>query len=272
MQSYQYYVDNHPYWIILCIVIIFTFLTIVFYYTRDKYEPEPISRIVVAFIYGIISVIPAIVISVLVSSLIPSNTVLFSILIAPVIEEFCKGYFVVLLSKDNTFDGPLDGFVYGAMVGSGFAAVENILYGISAVLQYTNNSGVELTFIRSMTLIIGHPFYTGIMGAGVGAYKVGLQRSPYNEIWVSMMFHAFWNGVASLSTTGTFFLGLLVVIIASIYKMRVELRKAIALDKVAFEQGYYTKKKEYYEQLERMRQESMWGHYPPFMNNEDKPF
>ena len=48
---------------ILGIVILFTIITIWFYYTRDKYEPEPFSRILVAYLYGMLSVIPALIIS-----------------------------------------------------------------------------------------------------------------------------------------------------------------------------------------------------------------
>ncbi|MHA2275200.1 MAG: PrsW family glutamic-type intramembrane protease, partial [Candidatus Kariarchaeaceae archaeon] len=114
---------NGPYgWTaILLIVVISTGLTVLFYYTRDKYEPEPYSRILVAYAYGMISVVPAIFISLVAIDFLILSPIISAVILAPIIEEFAKGYFVVRLSKDKSFDGPLDGIIYGAMVGAGFA-------------------------------------------------------------------------------------------------------------------------------------------------------
>ena len=233
---------------IFLIVLFFTFLTILFYYTRDKYEPEPVSRIFIAYVYGIISVIPALIISLISIDLFIASPILSAIIIAPIIEEFAKGFFVVQLSKDETFDGPLDGLIYGAMVGSGFATVENLLYGFTATL-INIDAGVQLAFYRSLPQIVGHPLYTGIMGAGVGAYKVGLNMNQYNLVWQSIVLHGMWNGAASISDPTSFFAGLAIVIIISIIRLRDELMKAMELDRKAFERGYYEQKKIYLEYM-----------------------
>lgn len=258
---------------IFVIIIIFTLITMWFYYTKDKYEPEPINRIIVAYFYGMLSVIPALIISLIAVSLVSVNMLLTAVILAPIIEEFTKGFFVVHLSKHDSFDGPLDGIIYGSMVGAGFATIENILYGFFTSADLSIIEGVEITFYRSFAQIIGHPLYTGIMGAGVGAYKVGLQKNQYSLIWQSIVLHGMWNGAASLVQPVTFFGGLMIVAIISAIRLRNELTYAIDLDRKAFERGYYEQKTRYLKymkaQHERWYNESLQSPVNNFQNFEN---
>ncbi len=244
---------------ILVIIIIFTLITVWFYYTRDKYEPEPFSRIMVAYFHGMVSVIPALIISLIAISFVSLNMLLTAVILAPIIEEFTKGYFVVRLSKHDSFDGPLDGIIYGSMVGAGFATIENLLYGFSTSTLFSINEGVEITFYRSFAQIIGHPLYTGIMGAGVGAYKVGLQNNQYNRIWQSIVLHGMWNGAASLGQPNLFYIGLVIVGVISAIKLRNELTYALELDRKAFERGYYEQKRRYLEYMKNQYNQWYYG-------------
>ena len=49
---------------------------------------------------------------------------------APIVEEFAKGLgvFIIFVIARRAFDGPIDGIVYGGLVGAGFAFTENIQY------------------------------------------------------------------------------------------------------------------------------------------------
>jgi RsiW-degrading membrane proteinase PrsW (M82 family) len=262
--------DQSYSWIlILLIVIIFTFLTILFYYSRDKYEPEPMSKIFLAFGLGILSIIPALLLSLIVIFYVPQE-ILQAVFVAPIVEEFCKAWMVVYLSKNDNFDGPLDGLIYGAMVGSGFAFAENLLYGFT--ILYSPDGGVFLgltiTTFRSLTQVIGHPLYTGLFGVGVGEVKVGLASGKYQKIWRSIALHAMWNGAASLPNY-SFFGGIAFVIIISIIKLKTELTTAILLDRQAYESGYYEAKRLYLEEQQRrmtqpwLYQQQPWGQQPP---------
>ncbi len=260
MSLFSNWIDGSYVWVLIFIIVLFfTFLTILFYYTRDKYEPEPITRVFYAFLLGIFSVIPAMILSLIGLLIIPVNSILVAVLLAPVVEEFCKGWMVIYLSRNDDFDGPLDGLIYGAMVGSGFAAAENLVYGFYAL--YSSDGGIFLgltiTTFRSLTQIIGHPLYTGLMGAGVGQYKVGLTQNKYQQIWRSITLHAMWNGATYL---GNFFiLGIIGVIIVSIYILKNELSSAITLDRQAYERGYYEAKKKYLEYKQRqIMQQQQW--------------
>lgn len=82
-----------------------------------------------AFVFGALSVIPAIFIEFLFSgkSLIPSTLECF-LVVGPT-EELCKllaTWFAV--RKENSFDKPADGIVYAAATSLGFAFAENLYY------------------------------------------------------------------------------------------------------------------------------------------------
>ena len=190
--------------------------------------------------------IPALIFSLIGGLFVGFNTVLLSVIIAPVMEEIAKLLFVIYLAKSDDFDGPLDGLIYGAMVGAGFAAAENVLYGFA---QVHLSQGVTLTAFRSLTLIIGHPLYTGLAGVGVGEWKVGMARSKYDKIWRSMLFHGLWNLSASMSNIVLLFIGLVVVVVMNVIVLRRELRRTLAIDKSAYERGYYTQKNQSNEQF-----------------------
>ena len=82
---------------------------------------------------------------------------------------------LLFLIVPEEFDGALDGFVYGAMVGLGFTVVEDTMYFLMPVLS----SGVDQTgpvfdtfFIRVIGGgLYGHVLFAGLTGMGF-AYLV----------------------------------------------------------------------------------------------------
>lgn len=232
-------------WIIFFIIIIFTLITIVFYYRLDKFEPEPISRIIFAFFLGIVSIIPALIVELIVLyTLNTDNSFVMTVITAPIVEEFSKAFFLLYLSRNESFDGPLDGLIYGAMVGAGFSAGENLLYGINFSSVSGLGYGIFLTTVRSVAQIISHPLYTGLVGAGVGEVKVGLNRNNYSQIGRAILLHAMWNFSSELTLLG-FLLGLALVSSTSIIVLRNELKLALKIDKFMFDIGYYYRKSEF---------------------------
>jgi RsiW-degrading membrane proteinase PrsW (M82 family) len=105
----------------------------------DRYEKEPPLYLAYAFIWGAVpAIIAALVLQIAFSipvMLLFGDATLQSELVqaavgAPVSEEILKGMAVALiyLTQRQEFDGWVDGMVYGAMAGFGFAYVENIFY------------------------------------------------------------------------------------------------------------------------------------------------
>src|SRR5262245_14696006 len=138
----------------------------------DAKRPEPPrTRRLVVFL-GMLSVIPALVLEVVLSSLIgeqlePQLTYQGSsfqaFIVAAAVEEACKilvVYWVVWRRPE--FDERMDGIVYASRAGLGFALVENVMY----LLQQHSLEGQIVVWVeRALLAIPGHAMWTGMIGA-----------------------------------------------------------------------------------------------------------
>jgi protease PrsW len=144
-------------------------------YLLDLYEREPPSLVVAALLYGAVCATTlagaanggwAAVLARLTG---PDFAARWSAaLTAPWTEELVKGCGVVLiyLIASAELDDIMDGFVYGAMVGLGFAVVEDVLY---FVLPGGDAGGVlGGFFVRVIASgLYGHVLYSGLVGIGI---------------------------------------------------------------------------------------------------------
>ena len=153
-------------------------LAIIFYiYFSDKYDREPLKNLVISFLLGALSTVPAIILQTLLiprlDFYIPSRAIIynaiFSFLIVAPTEELSK--FVMLRRYSYTrpaFNEPFDGIIYSVMVSMGFATVENIGY----VFQHGYMTG----FVRMFLSVPAHAAFGVLMGYHVGLAKWTRQR------------------------------------------------------------------------------------------------
>ena len=91
-------------------------------------------------------------------------------LTAPIVEEALKGLgiVVIFLVVREEIDDAMDGFVYGAMVGLGFAVVEDVFYFMS-VFGGKPSGVLQGFFLRVVAGgLYSHVLYTGLVGMGIG--------------------------------------------------------------------------------------------------------
>ena len=157
---------------------------VVVVYLLDLYEREPLPLLAASFVWGAVAATTLSAIGnagwgLTVARL--SDPEFASrwtaALTAPFVEEILKGCGVVLIyliARDEV-DDVMDGFVYGAICGLGFAIVEDVFYFMSVfggrpggVLQ-----GFWLRVVASG--LYGHVLYTGLVGMAVG---VVVSRRP----------------------------------------------------------------------------------------------
>lgn len=141
----------------------------------DRYEKEPLGLILAAFLWG---ALPAILFSVIVEMIfdIPLSVLgggmaykgLSSGLIAPVTEEIFKAL-VLLLSWRfrREMDTPVDGILYGGLVGFGFATTENFFYFLDAYDTGGLESLLMLAFFRAVLFGLNHALFTACTGLGI---------------------------------------------------------------------------------------------------------
>jgi RsiW-degrading membrane proteinase PrsW (M82 family) len=184
----------------------------------DRLEPEPRETLVFAFGWGAgIAALFALIINtagleyVTQPALGASTGEYVSATFgAPVVEETLKGLVLVglLWRRRAEIDGPTDGVIYAAMVGLGFAMIENVGYYINALIT-PERGGIALlgyTFVlRGLLSPLLHPIFTAMTGLGL-AYGASKARGGYGAIvvgWLAaMLLHGIWNGLSVYGTAG----------------------------------------------------------------------
>lgn len=182
----------------------------------DRWEPEPRGLVVFAVAWGAIaSVGIALLVDLGVTLLVGrSDSVardLFSSVIqAPVVEEGAKalGLLLIFVTARRAIDGPVDGIVYGALVGAGFAFTENIQY---FAISYLDGGAGDLTatfFVRGILSPFAHAMFTAVTGfaLGLAARRGAAGGRAVGALGLGLLgaiaLHAFWNGSVML---GDFF-------------------------------------------------------------------
>jgi RsiW-degrading membrane proteinase PrsW (M82 family) len=175
----------------------------------DRYEIEPVRAVVACFAWGAVgAVLLSVIFGLILQAALVDQfgalvaTIASTVIGAPLIEETFKGIAVlaVLVVARDEFDSTLDGLVYGALVGVGFAMTENILYFGQTYLVGGFDDFGEMIIARAVLGGFGHPAYTAITGAAIGwargRYGRGFARFvvPILGWAVAVALHAAWNG------------------------------------------------------------------------------
>ncbi|HEV8088421.1 MAG TPA: PrsW family intramembrane metalloprotease [Actinomycetota bacterium] len=193
-------------WVLL--VIYATPLVVLIYYL-DLYEREPVSVAIAAFLWGAFAATALALDAggwdeVLANLTTPGFALRWGpSLTAPVIEEFLKGAGLVLLYlivRDEV-DDMMDGFVYGALCGLGFAVVEDVVY-FMAGFGGTPSGVLEGFYVRVVSSgLYGHVLYTGLVGMAIGLLVTRRDPTPMRDrvplaagiIALAVLGHALWN-------------------------------------------------------------------------------
>jgi protease PrsW len=146
-------------------------------YLLDLYEREPIPLAVASFLWGAVAATQlaglanagwGLVVARIGGPEFASRWT--AALTAPIVEEVLKGVGVVLivLIAREEVDDMMDGFVYGAVCGLGFAVVEDVFYFV-AVFGGTTAGVLQGFLVRVVASgFYGHVLYTGLVGMGIG--------------------------------------------------------------------------------------------------------
>ncbi len=214
----------------------------------DRKRPEPArTRRLVAF-FGMLSVIPAIILELIVTKTLgervqPQMTYqgasFHAFIIAAAIEEACKiavVYWVVWRRPE--FDERMDGIVYASRAGLGFALVENVMY----LLQQATLGGVLQTWIlRAVLAVPGHAMWTGMIGAMAARRRFdGNGLGLIGGYLLAVAFHGAYDLCAFLQAPLTFegqttiaalmMPALIGLTVAAFFVLRSQARMALRLD------------------------------------------
>lgn len=188
-------------WVLLALYALPVFLLV---YVLDLYEREPLSLMLGAFLWGSIAATTlaayanegwGLVVARLGGPEFASRWT--AALTAPLVEETLKVAGIVLLAliAPDEFDDVLDGFVYGALCGLGFAVVEDVFYFVS-VFGGTPAGVLSGFWVRVVSSgLYGHVLYSGLAGMGV-AYFVSRRQEEVFRRRLAVAVGLFAVGVA----------------------------------------------------------------------------
>jgi protease PrsW len=156
-------------------------------YWADRYEKEPKRLLAAAFVWG---AIPSVALSLAMEVFfqLPPNLLgpqaLEAVrlgLVAPVLQEALKGAAVLFIARRyrREFDNVLDGIIYGAMVGFGFAMTGNVVSYVSSFALW-GFDGLNVTvFAEGIVYGLDHALYTAFFGAALGFAR--LAQKPWQR-------------------------------------------------------------------------------------------
>jgi protease PrsW len=170
-------------WLLLALYALPAFALI---YRLDLYEREPLSLAIGAFAWGAVAATALALDAsgwdqVLAQAFGASFAARWGPAIAaPLVEETLKGAGLVLLyliARDEV-DDVMDGFVYGALCGLGFAVVEDVVYFMAA-FGGTPAGVLQGFYVRVLSSgLYGHVLYTSLTGMGIGYVVSRRQQVP----------------------------------------------------------------------------------------------
>jgi protease PrsW len=168
---------------------------IFFIYSKDKYDREPLKNLVIAFLLGMASIIPAIFfesgLQPVLHSYFPTHSLtyysIFAFLIVASSEEVCKFAMLRFYAyRHRDFNEPLDGIIYSVIIAMGFATLENINY----VLKFGFMTGL----LRMFLSVPAHAAFGAIMGYHVGVAKFA-PRYATGHLIKGLLLAIFFHGI-----------------------------------------------------------------------------
>ena len=167
---------------VIALAILPVLILLYYTYQQDKLQREPVKNLVKAFFYGGASVFASLLISVpfMNMGLFPqeihslSDAFRCAFFGAAIPEETAKLVLLWLFLRGcKDFDERMDGIVYAACIGLGFAAFENIEYLFAAGSQW-----ITVGISRSLTAIPAHFGFAVVMGYYFSLHRFDRYRAP----------------------------------------------------------------------------------------------
>jgi len=211
---------------------------------KDSIDKEPfLTLLKVLVLGGFISIFVTTLINIILPFLLPQEysyflenigllskadfkTLIIIGMIIGIVEENAKAWAgIILTNKLKDFDEPVDGIIYGMIVGLGFAAIENVMY----ILEHS----IYIIFIRSVMSIPMHIICGAIWGYGLALNKFRFKRhsnlfniAPF--ILLAAILHGLYD--ALVFSGSVYFLVAAVLLIMGSYRLIITQTRKLALD------------------------------------------
>jgi protease PrsW len=202
----------------------------------DRYEAEPFWMLATAFFWGalvavfiafLLNTVSGVAVALMTNSMRAGRT-FGAVISAPIVEESAKALILLIFFfwKKDEFDGVIDGIVYAAMAGLGFAMTENIQYYGRAVMEGGGGTLTLVFILRGALAPFSHPMFTSLTGIGLGLARQSRSSAikwiaPPFGLLAAISMHSIWNGSGVLFGGGAFILTYILIMIPAFFIMLV---------------------------------------------------
>ncbi|WP_224332942.1 PrsW family intramembrane metalloprotease [Haloprofundus halobius] len=180
----------------------------------DVTSSEPLSLLIATFLLGVLTANFAALINSVLNpyfQLLPIvGSVLFFYLVVGPVEETVKLLAVRLYAyRSDRFNAVIDGAVYGAMAGLGFATIENALYIMQGVEPAQLEFGLELIGVGGEITAVralagpGHVIYSAFAGYYLGLAKFNSENGGpiiVKGLLIAAFIHATYNTTVGIGS------------------------------------------------------------------------
>jgi len=186
-------------WILLTAAVAPVVFMLHFVYVRDKYEPEPLGRVLTVFFVSCLTVIPAAIVEAILLQFQPGGLIGIAIaafLVIALSEEFFKYLAIKWLAvRHPSFNEVYDGILYAVAASLGFAVVENIMYVFFSAAEGTG-AGMTVAVARALLSVPGHALWGVMMGYYIGRAKLEPDVTKKRPLVIKGLALAiFWHGL-----------------------------------------------------------------------------
>lgn len=195
---------------------------LLYFYKKDKLEPEPRKLVILAYISGIIAALLVLAIQ------LPLKSTYFigAVLLAPIIEE--SGKFIMVRTtvyRNKNFNEPMDGIIYASAVALGFASIENGFYLLRAV-SVSRDLLPNVLLTRSLLSVPGHALFSSNWGFALGEHKFFGNRSGsvIRGFLLAVVLHGLFNYLCLLRYYSA--IGLLILLATMWHMINLKIKKA----------------------------------------------
>ena len=207
------------YWILVGAALAPVVLLFIYILAKDLRQPEPLRWLLKALFFGVLAGI------LVISVLTPLGQIKITgwatafanaFLMAAIPEESAKLLMLwLLLRKNPYYDERLDGIVYAACIGLGFAGLENIGYIVQSYMS--GGAWLSTAASRALFAVPGHFFFGVIMGFFYAlATFSGKRYRPLNLFlaWsLPVLAHGLYDGILmGMGTVDEYVAGILLIV------------------------------------------------------------
>ncbi|HEY9843479.1 MAG TPA: PrsW family glutamic-type intramembrane protease [Candidatus Obscuribacterales bacterium] len=180
-------------------------LWLLYFYRKDRYDPEPLPLVLGTFLAGAVAVAPAIALEapleILWRHLITDNQLFYGVNFlfnVALVEEGLKfGLVYGFLYPLRDFDEPVDGLIYASAVALGFASAENLLYMFQM--------GWDIILLRGFLTTLAHVLFACMWGMALGKARFlphGHRAVILRGLLLAVVAHALYDWLLMLNFQG----------------------------------------------------------------------